>query len=575
MRTKTGDAQSESQALDRQVAELLLQWGKLDQTALERADRAQSAHASSLRSVLPKLGLVSEPDLAAAMAQALGLPLVTAADYPQAPLFPDAISVRFLRERGVLPLAQSNEALALGVLDPLDSYAIDAVRLATGLEVSPRIAVPGDLEEALDRLYGQTGAMAAGEVEELDARTDQGLETDISRLEDQASEAPVIRLVNRLVTRAVEMRASDIHLESYEDGLQVRYRVDGVLQDATPPPNQLRAAIVSRIKILARLDIAERRLPQDGRIRLAVRGTPIDLRVATIPTMHGENVVLRVLNQEQIELSFHALGLEGQHLERYLKILDRPHGICLVTGPTGSGKTTTLYTSLVRLNKPEVKILTVEDPIEYQLERINQIQVKPEIGLDFADVLRSILRHDPDIILVGEIRDVDTAQIAIQAALTGHLVLSTLHTNNAASSISRLLDMGVDDYLVCSTLNGVTAQRLVRSLCPHCREHVAPSPDLVRQLDLERYANGSELRVGQPRGCSRCEGTGYRGRSCIVETLIMSDGFRELVLRRADASALQKAALAEGMRRMYDHGMEKVLAGETSLEEVLRVTRDR
>ena len=575
MRTKTGDAQSESQALDRQVAELLLQWGKLDQTALERADRAQSAHASSLRSVLPKLGLVSEPDLAAAMAQALGLPLVTAADYPQAPLFPDAISVRFLRERGVLPLAQSNEALALGVLDPLDSYAIDAVRLATGLEVSPRIAVPGDLEEALDRLYGQTGAMAAGEVEELDARTDQGLETDISRLEDQASEAPVIRLVNRLVTRAVEMRASDIHLESYEDGLQVRYRVDGVLQDATPPPNQLRAAIVSRIKILARLDIAERRLPQDGRIRLAVRGTPIDLRVATIPTMHGENVVLRVLNQEQIELSFHALGLEGQHLERYLKILDRPHGICLVTGPTGSGKTTTLYTSLVRLNKPEVKILTVEDPIEYQLERINQVQVKPEIGLDFADVLRSILRHDPDIILVGEIRDVDTAQIAIQAALTGHLVLSTLHTNNAASSISRLLDMGVDDYLVCSTLNGVTAQRLVRSLCPHCREHVAPSPDLVRQLDLERYANGSELRVGQPRGCSRCEGTGYRGRSCIVETLIMSDGFRELVLRRADASALQKAALAEGMRRMYDHGMEKVLAGETSLEEVLRVTRDR
>ncbi|MCG8360300.1 MAG: type II secretion system ATPase GspE [Kiloniellales bacterium] len=518
---------------------------------------------------------MSEPDLAAAMAQALGLPLVTAADYPQAPLFPDAISVRFLRERGVLPLAQSNEALALGVLDPLDSYAIDAVRLATGLEVSPRIAVPGDLEEALDRLYGQTGAMAAGEVEELDARTDQGLETDISRLEDQASEAPVIRLVNRLVTRAVEMRASDIHLESYEDGLQVRYRVDGVLQDATPPPNQLRAAIVSRIKILARLDIAERRLPQDGRIRLAVRGTPIDLRVATIPTMHGENVVLRVLNQEQIELSFHALGLEGQHLERYLKILDRPHGICLVTGPTGSGKTTTLYTSLVRLNKPEVKILTVEDPIEYQLERINQIQVKPEIGLDFADVLRSILRHDPDIILVGEIRDVDTAQIAIQAALTGHLVLSTLHTNNAASSISRLLDMGVDDYLVCSTLNGVTAQRLVRSLCPHCREHVAPSPDLVRQLDLERYANGSELRVGQPRGCSRCEGTGYRGRSCIVETLIMSDGFRELVLRRADASALQKAALAEGMRRMYDHGMEKVLAGETSLEEVLRVTRDR
>jgi general secretion pathway protein E len=354
----------------------------------------------------------------------------------------------------------------------------------------------------------------------------------------------------------------------------VRYRIDGMLREVEPPPGRFRAAIVSRIKIMARLNIAERRLPQDGRIKLAVRGTPIDLRIATVPTMHGECVVLRLLNREGVRLDFAALGLGGRNLEVYLDALERPHGILLVTGPTGSGKTTTLYASLVRLNTPERKILTVEDPVEYQLDGINQIQVKQSIGLGFPNVLRSLLRHDPDIIMVGEIRDVETAEIAVQAALTGHLVLSTLHTNNAVSSITRLLDMGVQDYLLTSTVTGVAAQRLVRTLCPHCREPYPALPELVKQLGLQRFTGTAEISLCRPRGCDECLGTGYFGRTTIFETLIMSDAIRRLVLRHAESGELQRAAVEEGMRTMYEDGMIKALAGDTTIEEVLKVTRE-
>jgi general secretion pathway protein E len=547
--------------------------GSLDQSGLDRALRLCESSGERLHTLLPKLGLVSERDLASALAARLGLRFVTAADFPAVPLLEEKLSPRFLRESHVLPLASRDEVLVLAMADPLDGYAVDALRLISGRELEICVAEPSELEAAIERLYAQGPGMGRV-VEEVGEAGGEALDLDVERLKDLASEAPVIRLVNHLIGRAVEARASDIHIEAFESRLRVRYRVDGVLMEVDPPPNRFRAAIVSRVKIMARLNIAERRLPQDGRIKLAIRGVPIDLRVSTIPTMHGEGVVLRVLDRQEVKLDFAALGLAGRSLARYLEVLERPHGVLLVTGPTGSGKTTTLYASLLRLNSEDKKLLTVEDPIEYQLEGVNQIQVQPGIGLTFAHVLRSILRQDPDIVMIGEIRDVETAEIAVQAALTGHLVLSTLHTNDAAGTITRLLDMGVEDYLLTSTLNGVAAQRLVRTLCVECRRRERALPELVAQLGLERFSDGPEVELWQAVGCEACNGTGYRGRTSLVETLVMDDELRRLVLRRAEAKELQRAALSGGMVSMYEDGMQKALLGETTVEEVLRVTRD-
>jgi general secretion pathway protein E len=394
-------------------------------------------------------------------------------------------------------------------------------------------------------------------------------EADVERLRDLASEAPVIRLVNRMIERAVEQRASDIHIEPFEGRLRVRYRVDGMLGETEAPAEKLAAAIVSRIKIMARLNIAERRLPQDGRIKVVVRGKEFDLRISTTPSLHGESVVMRILDRDGAVLDFKALGFRDDTLKSYLSALERPHGILLVTGPTGSGKTTTLYTSLIRLNSPERKILTVEDPVEYQLDGVLQIQVKPEIDLTFARALRSFLRQDPDILMIGEIRDLETAQIGVQAALTGHLVLSTLHTNDAAGAIARLMDMGVPDYLLTSTINGVAAQRLVRKLCPDCREASEPDAELLARLD----AGDNPPRVlYHAKGCDHCKGTGYAGRAALVEVLVMDDALRRLVLQRADAREIEKAAVEGGMRTLYQDGLLKAAAGVTSIEEVLRVT---
>jgi general secretion pathway protein E len=563
------------EAYERALGARLIEAGKLDRGGLERALKLRAESGERLAGLLAKLGLVSERDLAEAIAGELDLPLIGAREFPEVALYAERLSPRFLREAQVLPIAEEAGGLVVAMADPLNAYAADAMRLVSGKDLLPRVAVPGELEAAVDRLYG-TRATALGRlVDEAGEDGDDGLELDVERLKDLASEAPVIRLVNQMIARAVEQRASDIHIEAFEASLRVRYRIDGVLRDVEAPPNRFRAAIVSRVKIMAKLNIAERRLPQDGRIKLAIRGTPIDLRVSTIPTMHGEGVVLRVLDRTGVKLDFETLGLSGAGLDTYLSILERPHGIVLVTGPTGSGKTTTLYTSLVRLNSPDKKILTVEDPIEYQLDGINQIQVKPGIGLSFANVLRSILRQDPDIVMIGEIRDVETAQIAIQAALTGHLVLSTLHTNDAAGTITRLLDMGVEDYLMTSTLNGVTAQRLVRRLCPHCRTRAPAMPELVAQLGLERYAAaGQEIQLYHPQGCEHCNDTGYFGRSSLTEVLVMTDEIRRLILKRAESMELHRAAVQEGMRTMYDDGMAKALDGLTTVEEVLRVTRD-
>jgi general secretion pathway protein E len=556
------------------LGELLIERGKLDRSGMERAKRLREGRDERLCFLLPKLGLVSERDIAQAIADTLGLALVEGKDLPDLPVLEDKLSPRFLREAHVLPLAEKPEGLVLAMADPLDAYAADAIRLISGRELLPRVAEPAVLESAIDRLYGQGRGATAGIVEAGEEEGDEGLELDVERLKDLASEAPVIRLVSHLISDAVEQRASDIHIEALEHQLRLRYRTDGVLREVDPPPNRFRAAIVSRIKIMAKLNIAERRLPQDGRIKLAVRGTPIDLRVSTIPTMYGEGVVMRVLDRQGVKLDFEPLGITGRNFEAYEEILGRPNGVFLVTGPTGSGKTTSLYASLIRLDSPEKKIFTVEDPIEYHLEGVNQIQVKPSIGLTFAHVLRSILRQDPDIIMIGEIRDVETARIAIQAALTGHLVLSTLHTNDAASAITRLLDMGVEDYLLTSTLTGVAAQRLVRTLCPNCRTAEPALPELVAQLGLRRYADGGEIMTYKPVGCERCNGSGYYGRTGLIETLVMTDAIRRQILGRAEATELQRAAVEDGMQSMYDDGMSKALSGLTTIEEVLRVTRE-
>ncbi|HEX4193783.1 MAG TPA: type II secretion system ATPase GspE [Stellaceae bacterium] len=561
----------ERPAFERAVASRLVTSGKLDQAAVERVNRLQTNNNERLEALLVKLGLVGERDVADALAGELGLVIAQPSDYPDAPLLDDKLTPQFLRHVNVLPLDLREDTLVLAMVDPLDRYATRAIEMASGRRIVPRIALPSDLETAFARLYDNDKPL--GQVAETLTETgaDEDFLEDVGRLRDLASEVPVIRLVNQLISRAVESGASDIHIESLQSRMIVRYRIDGILREVTSPPAHLRAAIISRVKIMAKLNIAERRLPQDGRIRIAVQGREFDLRISTMPTLHGEGVVMRILDRASLVHDLAALGFSDAMLAPFLGVLDRPQGILLVTGPTGSGKTTTLYTSLMRLNSTERKLFTVEDPIEYQLEGVNQIQVKPQIGLTFAQVLRSVLRQDPDIIMVGEMRDLETAQIAVQAALTGHLVLSTLHTNNAAGTITRLLDMGVEDYLVTSTVSGVLAQRLVRKLCAHCREAYEPLPELVSQLHLP-HAAGTRI-LYRPRGCEHCRG-GYRGRVGVFEFLPLTDEIRRLVLSHATVHDIHRAGAAEGMGSMYDDGIAKAIAGITSIEEVLRVTRD-
>jgi general secretion pathway protein E len=457
--------------------------------------------------------------------------------------------------------------------DPLDHFTTDAMELALGKPVVARVGIISEIEAAIQRQYHN----GSGELAQIagDYQADQQLDVDdIQYLKDLASEAPIIRLVNTLITRALKAQASDIHIEPFENTLKVRYRIDGVLRDVEAPPVRSTAAVVSRIKVMANLNIAQRRLPQDGRIMQHVEGREIDMRISTVPTMHGESVVMRILDKGSLPLEFESLGFDDAARQAFEKILMRPQGIILVTGPTGSGKTTTLYTALHALNTPDKKILTVEDPVEYQLQGINQIQVKPEIGLSFANALRSILRQDPDVIMIGEMRDLETAKIAVQAALTGHKVLSTLHTNDAASSVTRMLDMGVEDFLLTTTVNGVLAQRLVRILCEHCKEPYQVSAELGKELGLARISDSSALTIYRPKGCDACDKTGYRGRICILELLVMSEAVRQSILDHGDAAAIRAAAAGDGFTGMHEDGLRKVLAGVTSVEEVERVTRE-
>jgi general secretion pathway protein E len=554
------------------LGELLVAHQKLADADLQRARRVQEGTGENLDSLLVKLGLVSERDLAEALSTQLKLPLVQPADYPDTPVTNGGVSARFLKESRAIPLFEDEQGLTVAMANPTDDYVLAALRLATGKAVWPRVAMPSEWEAAFERVYG-SGRSAMGQIVDsiglADNLTD---EEQIQHLKDLASEAPVIRLVNLMTARAVESRASDIHIEPFENRLKIRYRVDGVLREVESPPSRLSAAVISRIKIMAKLNIAERRLPQDGRIQLRAQGKEIDLRVSTVPTLWGESVVMRILDKASVVLDFAKLGFSSRTLKRFLDVLHQPHGIILVTGPTGSGKTTTLYTALQTINTPERKILTVEDPVEYQLEGVNQIQVKPQINLTFANALRAIVRQDPDVIMIGEMRDVETAGIAVQSALTGHLVLSTLHTNDAAGSITRLLDMGVEDYLLTSTINGILAQRLVRLLCTQCRQPYPALPELADELRLHRFSDTRDITLYKPVGCEQCGGTGYRGRAAIMEFLVMSDPLRRMVLKHADAGELQAAAQKEGMDTMYEDGLRKAVAGLTTIEEVLRVT---
>jgi general secretion pathway protein E len=559
----------------KRIGEILIERGKLDQGNLERALRLQQDGGEKLGALLVTLGLCSQRDVAEAFAHQLSLPLIDASGYPEFPILEERVSARFLREARALPVSEDEAELGLAMVDPTDAYTVGAFEMVTGRAVRPMVAIPTELEAALERLYG-AGKSAVGQlIGDVETRTDElAFDADVQQLKDLASEAPVIRLVSLLITNALEMRASDIHIEPFENRLIVRYRIDGVLHEVESPPKRLSAAVISRIKIMANLDIAERRLPQDGRIRLRIQGKEIDLRVSTLPTMHGESVVMRILDKGHVALDFKKLGFENDTLKTFLDVLLQPHGILLVTGPTGSGKTTTLYTALDRLNQPDVKILTVEDPVEYQMSGINQIQVKPQIDLTFANALRSIVRQDPDVIMIGEIRDLETAQIAVQSALTGHLVLSTVHTNDAPSTVNRLLDMGVEDYLLTSTVIGILAQRLVRKLCPHCKEPYVALPELVEQMRLRKFSHDPEITLWHAKGCSHCANTGYIGRLSILEMMPMTDALRSLVMKHENAAVLRADAIRGGMVTMYEDGLRKALAGVTTFEEVLRATRE-
>ena len=546
---------------------------KLSVSELKKVERVKKTSvAESLPQLLVKLGLCSELDVADAFVESGQFEKVTSEQYPLEMQLPETVSLRFLKNYHVIGLSHTEDDITLAMMDPEDQFVIDALRLATGKPIVAKVGLLSEIDAALDVQYGKDRSKIDKLVEDL-AVDDLG-EEDLEHLKDLASEAPVIKMVNLIMQRAIETRASDIHIEPFEQTLKVRLRVDGVLQEIDAPNVRSTAAVISRIKIMAKLNIAERRLPQDGRIKVQMLGKELDLRVSTIPTMYGESVVIRLLDKENTVLDFAALGFAGRHLKQFIDVLAQPHGIILITGPTGSGKSTTMYAALKQLNTSERKIITVEDPVEYQMEGINQIQAKPQIGLTFASALRSIVRQDPDVIMIGEMRDLETARIAVQSALTGHLVLSTLHTNDAAGGITRLLDMGLEEYLLTSTVNGILAQRLVRKLCPVCKEGAIAAPEIVKELRLQRFAPEGDIVLYKPVGCSACAGMGYRGRLAIIEFLPMTDPVRKLIMAHEEAGAIQKLAIAEGMQTLYENGLVKVIQGITTLEEVMRVTSE-
>ena len=558
-----------------EAGQILLERGLLDERQLE-VSLARNQDGSSLVETAVELGFVTEELALAALADEVGLEYVdlseTEVDLSLLKEFP----TKLIHRQSLFPIRRSHGALVVATSDPFDLYPIDEVSAATGRQVIPVLASRAEIAKLIKRHLGVGSETVDGMIEatsdEAGVELLSDIETDGSELSEQAQEASVVRLVNEIMLEAIESRASDVHIESQPSGLVIRYRIDGMLQKQPVPPeiNRFAAAIISRLKIMARLNIAEKRLPQDGRIKLRVSGREIDVRVSVIPMINGEGIVMRLLDKGAMTLDLRKLGMDEDTYRAYRDLIELPHGILLVTGPTGSGKTTTLYSSLIDINRPDVKIITTEDPVEYQLEGINQIQVHAKIGLTFAHSLRSILRHDPDVVLVGEIRDLETAENAIQASLTGHLVFSTLHTNDAAGAFTRMIDMGVEPFLVASTVEAVMAQRLVRKICTACKESYTPRTDeLPPDFPFDRFQGTLHRGVG----CRKCRGTGYSGRLGIYELLISTDEVRQLAHDRASSWKIKQAAVNHGMRTLREDGWMKVLRGETTVAEVLRVTK--
>ncbi len=554
------------------LCELLISEGKLSPANLERALHLQAdqAHNERIGSILVKLGLVSERDVARSIGHKLGIRFVEGNALVRCEHTESEVSENFLIENRALILGEDPQAITLVMADPLDDFVADSVELCSGKAVVRCVGVPSEIDNVHQSAdtngSRQTNPSAQASVRYRD---------DVEQLRELAGEAPIIRLVNDIINHAAASGASDIHIEPFEGHLKVRYRVDGMLREYDAPPNESAAAVVSRVKIMASMNIAERRLAQDGRFKYQARGVDYDFRVSTVPTMHGESVVMRLLQRDQEAPEFEDLGFTPEQSRVFKGLLAAPHGIVLVTGPTGSGKSTTLYAALDYLNDPERMIITVEDPVEYNIRGINQMPVKPQIGLTFANALRSIVRQDPDVIMIGEMRDTETAEIAVQSALTGHLVLSTLHTNDAPSSVMRLLDMGVPDYLLTSALNAVQAQRLVRKLCESCKEPFVASQPLVQRSGLRRLTDATEISLYRSVGCDSCGHTGYAGRSAILEILHVTDAIRSIIVGSKDLTEIRRCAQADGMQSMRDDGLRKALDGQTTIDEVLRVTPER
>ena len=543
------------------IGEILIEKGVLARDALDRAVELQKERGDKLGKILMDLGFVAPREVLLALSEQLETPLVTVQDFPSVLPDIDAITVRYMRQFRFLPLELNGDVLTLAMVDPLDFETLASVRSVTGFEVRAVLSSEQEILDAIDKHYGEEEA----EQESHEYGVGGNDSAEIEHLRDMASEAPVIRFVNMMISVAIEKRASDIHLEPFEKDFRVRFRVDGVLEELESPPRELQAAIVSRVKLMAKVNIAERRLPQDGRIKIKVVGHEVDLRVSTLPTLYGESVVMRLLDRSATDFyELTRLGFDDRMLERMEFYTSLPHGVFLVTGPTGSGKSTTLYSALKRINVTERKIITIEDPVEYQMDGINQIHVNSQIGLTFAAGLRHIVRQDPDVIMVGEIRDRETADIAIRSALTGHFVYSTLHTNDAPSAITRLTDMGIENYLITSSVVGVLAQRLVRVICSNCshEDQVVESPE------------GGKVQSYRGEGCEKCAKTGYLGRMGIFEMMELNEEIRELIMTNADASKLTDAARRNGMRNLREDGWEKIVNGTTTVDEVMRVTQE-
>jgi type IV pilus assembly protein PilB len=559
------------------IADALMADGLLSQSQLNEVLESQKKQGGRLLKLLLERQLVTEMDMMVSMGRCLGAAPVTLSKMRVPPEVVDLIPKDMAASYKMVPVARLGNKLYVAMADPLNVLALDDLRrVRPNTEIVPLISTEKAVADFLNNAHTQASEgidqiLKDVEVPDVEVANERQEEINLDQLVESGEEGPVIKLVNLMLVQAIKDRASDIHIEPFEKQLRLRYRVDGVLYDSAAPPKALQAAIASRIKIMARLDIAERRLPQDGRFRIKLAGREVDLRVSLLPTVHGEKIVMRVLDKGNLNLNLDSLGLDPSELDQFKNAIESPHGMMLMTGPTGSGKTSTLYAVLTELNTSDVNIVTIEDPVEYQLMGVNQVQVKPEIGLSFAAGLRSILRQDPDIVMVGEIRDSETADIAVKAALTGHLVLSTLHTNDAPGAVARLVDMGIEPFLVSSSLLMVCAQRLLRKICPHCKEPIEVPPDVVRRLALSK----EELEANsfyRGRGCGRCKDTGFLGRMAILEVLTISDAMRDQILHDTSAKVIRDKALEENMRTLRMAGLDKAKAGLTSLDEVLRVT---